>query len=94
MSIGTYPTLIVLEKPGYATSGTHKYRCMICMRFFRISDSSYATVYDMRRTSKGYIIACFGCFQDLEPMLPDEMKAGRQEASISRARQIMGFHNA
>lgn len=87
----TYPSMIVLEPPGYPTSGSHKYRCMICTKFWRISDRTYTTVRDMRRDQRMYIVVCFGCFQDLEPKLPTEMLNGRQEATTAEARQIMGY---
>lgn len=91
MAVGNYPAIFVLEPPGTKATGLHKYRCMICTTFWRISDSSYQTLHDMRRDSKMYVVACYGCFQELEPRLPAEMHAGRQEATVREARQIMGF---
>lgn len=83
--------MIVLEAPNTAPTGTHKYRCMICTLFWRISDASYETVRQMKRDHTMYVVVCHGCFQELDPLLPDDMRGGRLGTTIQGARQYLGY---
>lgn len=88
--ISQHPALIILEAPNTAARSTHKYRCMICTEFWRISDSSYGTVRQMRRDHMMYVVVCYSCYLELDPMLPEQMRVGRR-TNIRDVRQLFGY---
>jgi hypothetical protein len=82
------PAIVILEPPHKPPQGSHRYRCMVCTELFRITDTSYQTVREMRREHRMYIVACFNCHRDLVPALPTDGNIG---TDMNTARRLLGY---
>lgn len=82
------PAILILESPGLPPTGNRRYRCLVCTELFRISDTSYQTIKDLRREHRMYLVVCYGCHRELLPHLPSAQNFG---TDMDTARQVLGY---
>lgn len=85
------PVIIVLEPPDARqySPQSRRHTCMTCQDLFKLSPRSYATLRDLRREKRLYIVVCYGCFQILRTRLPARHRQTR--VNTQQLRQILGM---